>query len=75
MEDNVGGVGGNVKVRNIHESIATSLQAIEYLQTISVGRVVTSYLEYIVSYRGLLELSEECSLTTWRMGRRPRFRW
>ncbi len=44
MEDNVGGVGGNVKVRNIHESIATSLQAIEYLQTISVGRVVTSYL-------------------------------
>jgi biofilm PGA synthesis N-glycosyltransferase PgaC len=44
LDDNVGGVGGNVKVRNYSESMATSLQAIEYLQTISVGRVVTSFL-------------------------------
>lgn len=44
LEDNVGGVGGNIKVRNARESIATSLQAIEYLQTISVGRKVTSFL-------------------------------
>ncbi|MDN5330441.1 MAG: poly-beta,6-N-acetyl-D-glucosamine synthase [Bacteroidales bacterium] len=44
VEDNVGGVGGNVKVRNYNDSILTSLQAIEYLQTISVGRMVTSYL-------------------------------
>jgi biofilm PGA synthesis N-glycosyltransferase PgaC len=44
IDENIGGVGGNVKVRNYNESIATSLQAIEYLQTISVGRVVTSFL-------------------------------
>ena len=44
LDENIGGVGGNVKVRNYDESIATSLQAIEYLQTISVGRVVTSFL-------------------------------
>lgn len=44
LDENIGGVGGNVKVRNFDESIATSLQAIEYLQTISVGRVVTSFL-------------------------------
>ncbi len=40
----VAGIGGNLKVRNIGESIPSSLQAIEYLKTISIGRVVTSYL-------------------------------
>ncbi len=40
----VGGVGGNVKVRNRQESLATALQSIEYLKTITIGRVVTSYL-------------------------------
>ncbi len=44
LEDDVAGVGGNIKVRNASDSIATSVQAIEYLQTISVGRMVTSYL-------------------------------
>lgn len=44
VDKNVGAVGGNVKVRNQDYSIATSLQAVEYLQTISVGRVVTAYL-------------------------------
>ncbi|MDA3906160.1 MAG: glycosyltransferase [Bacteroidales bacterium] len=44
VDKNVGAVGGNVKVRNQDETIATSLQAVEYLQTISVGRVVTAYL-------------------------------
>ena len=43
-DDEIGGVGGNLKVRNINESIATGLQAIEYLKTITIGRVVTSYL-------------------------------
>jgi len=44
MNARVGAVGGNVKVRNYKDSLCTSLQAIEYLQTISIGRMVTSYL-------------------------------
>lgn len=37
-------VGGCVKVRNGHKNICTSLQALEYLKTIMVGRMVTSEL-------------------------------
>ena len=37
-------VGGCVKVRNSHQNICTSLQALEYLKTIMVGRMVTSEL-------------------------------
>lgn len=44
MDEDVGAVGGNIKVRNYKKNICTSVQAIEYLQTISVGRMVTSYL-------------------------------
>lgn len=44
LNKNVGAVGGNIKARNSDTNICTSVQAIEYLQTISIGRVVTSYL-------------------------------
>ncbi len=44
MNKNVGAVGGNIKVRNADKNIVTTLQSIEYLQTISIGRMVTSYL-------------------------------
>lgn len=37
-------VGGCVKVRNNKDSVCTSLQAIEYLKTIMVGRIVTDTL-------------------------------
>lgn len=37
-------VGGTVKVRNAHSTICTSLQALEYLKTIMVGRMVTNTL-------------------------------
>ena len=37
-------VGGCVKVRNTDDSICTSLQALEYLKTIQVGRMVVSQL-------------------------------
>lgn len=37
-------VGGCVKVRNNKETVCSSLQALEYLKTIMVGRVVTSTL-------------------------------
>lgn len=40
----IAAVGGNLEVRNHQESLATSVQAIEYLKTILVGRMVTSYL-------------------------------
>lgn len=41
---NVGAVGGNVMVRNYDESLATTLQAFEYGDAISIGRMVSSYL-------------------------------
>ncbi len=44
MDEKIGGVGGNVKVRNYKESLAAKLQAIEYLKSISTGRIVTSFL-------------------------------
>ena len=44
VDERIGGVGGNVKVRNYKESLCARLQAIEYLKSISTGRIVTSYL-------------------------------
>jgi len=43
-DEKIGGVGGNVLPRNYKESLATTLQAIEYYDTISIGRRVTSYI-------------------------------
>lgn len=43
-DEKIGAVGGNVKVRNYDDSLCASLQAIEYLKTVSVGRIITSYL-------------------------------
>lgn len=37
-------VGGTVKVRNVNDSICASMQALEYLKTIQVGRMVTNTL-------------------------------
>ena len=44
MDSDVKAVGGCIKVRNADETICTSLQALEYLKTIMVGRMVTSQL-------------------------------
>jgi len=44
FDQRIGAVGGNVMVRNYKESLCTTLQAIEYTDTISVGRIVTSHL-------------------------------
>jgi poly-beta-1,6-N-acetyl-D-glucosamine synthase len=43
-DDTVGAVGGNVMVRNYKESLATTLQGMEYVDAISIGRMVSSYL-------------------------------
>lgn len=40
----IGAVGGNVMVRNYKDSLTTTLQAIEYLDAISIGRIVSSEL-------------------------------
>ena len=44
LDQNIGAVGGNVMVRNYRHSLATTLQAIEYLDTIHIGRITSSYL-------------------------------
>lgn len=44
MDERIGAVGGNVLVRNYDQSLATTLQAIEYTDTISIGRITSSYL-------------------------------
>ncbi len=44
MEENVGGVGGTIKVRNADVSMATKMQALEYIESIMLGRLVTSEL-------------------------------
>lgn len=40
----IGAIGGNVMVRNYDESLITTLQAVEYLDAISIGRIVNSEL-------------------------------
>lgn len=44
MDRDVRGVGGCIKVRNIDDSMCTSMQALEYLRTIQVGRMATDML-------------------------------
>jgi len=43
-DKNIGGVGGSVQVYNYDDAIVSALQAIEYFDTISVGRIVSSEL-------------------------------
>lgn len=43
-DERIKAVGGTVKVRNADESVCSSMQAIEYLKTIQVGRMVTNAL-------------------------------
>ncbi len=40
----IGAVGGNVQVRNYKDSLCATLQALEYMDTISIGRITTSEL-------------------------------
>lgn len=44
LDSQVGAVGGDIRVANVETSLATRLQTIEYLKTISTGRTVTSEL-------------------------------
>lgn len=44
MDRNVRGVGGCIKVRNADDSMCASMQALEYLRTIMIGRMATDML-------------------------------
>lgn len=44
FDRNIKGVGGCIKVRNAHESLCSTLQALEYLKTIMVGRMGSNML-------------------------------
>lgn len=43
-DNRIKAVGGCIKVRNVKDNICTSIQALEYLKTIQVGRMVTGSL-------------------------------
>lgn len=44
LDKNIGAVGGNILVRNYRDSLCATLQAIEYSDTISIGRITSSSL-------------------------------
>lgn len=44
MEPNVGAVGGDLRVKNNDDGLASSLQAIDYMKSVSTGRVVNSMI-------------------------------
>lgn len=47
IDPNCGAVAGDVRINNSTESIATTMQAIEYLKTISLSRLVSSRLNIL----------------------------
>jgi biofilm PGA synthesis N-glycosyltransferase PgaC len=47
VNTNVGEVSGEVRIKNINYNILTKLQALEYLKTISTGRIVNSILKIL----------------------------
>lgn len=71
MDNRVKAVGGVVKVRNADETICTSLQALEYLKTIQVGRMVTNTLGILHIISGAFgAFDRECMLKVggWDIG-------
>lgn len=71
LDDKVKGVGGCVKVRNSEVNLCTSMQALEYLKTIMVGRTVTSTvgLYHIISGAfGAFETETIRSIGAWDIG-------
>lgn len=64
-------VGGCVKVRNSEKSLCTSMQALEYLKTIQVGRMVTNVLGiyHIISGAfGAFERKKLIQIGMWDIG-------
>ena len=71
LDPKVKGVGGTVKVRNSFVNLCTALQAIEYKNTIQVGRTVTSALGiyHIISGAfGAFERQTLINVGSWDIG-------
>ncbi|MEA3227897.1 MAG: glycosyltransferase [Campylobacterota bacterium] len=47
LDENVGGVSGDIRVENIDESVITSCQGVEYFKTISIGRTIADELNIL----------------------------
>jgi len=45
MYENIGAVGGDVRVNNVEDSVTSALQGIEYLKSITVGRFVADKMD------------------------------
>ncbi len=48
----IGAVSGNVRIRNVKHNLLTRLQAIQYLITISVGRIASAQLNILLIVSG-----------------------
>ncbi|MDL2252271.1 glycosyltransferase family 2 protein [Odoribacter sp. OttesenSCG-928-J03] len=70
-DERIKAVGGCVKVRNNKESFCTSMQAMEYLESIMVGRTVTSTLKLyrtISGAFGAFEINTLKQIGGWDIG-------
>lgn len=71
LSDKIKAVGGCVKVRNADESLCTSLQALEYLETVLVARTVNAYLgilRIVSGAFGAFDMEVLRSLGGWDIG-------
>lgn len=68
QDSQIKAVGGVVKVRNSHDSICTAMQALEYLKTIQVGRMVTSELGIYHIISGAFDMSVLKQVGYWDIG-------
>jgi biofilm PGA synthesis N-glycosyltransferase PgaC len=48
----IGAVSGNIRIRNVRENLLTRMQAVHYLISISVGRMVSSWLNILLIVSG-----------------------
>ncbi|MFW5837317.1 MAG: glycosyltransferase family 2 protein [Desulfovibrionaceae bacterium] len=47
MDENIGAVGGDIRVANLGDSLCASLQGVEYMKSLSTGRTVASMLRIL----------------------------
>ncbi|MEJ2638899.1 MAG: glycosyltransferase [Desulfosarcinaceae bacterium] len=52
QDERIGAVGGDIRVKNVFDSVTTALQAIDYMKSISTGRVVSSTLGILRTISG-----------------------
>lgn len=71
MDKTIGVVGGDVRVANVDQTLTTSLQAIEYMKTISTGRTVLSMLgilRIVAGAHGMFRRDVLTRLQGWDVG-------